>query len=152
VRAGDLSPDDADLGATDRSLGAVDVGNALTGVPLCGVGAVDTLKLEEGGTGVGVALAPLVGDVLSPAHDVSHCPNCLTKACDRSCPAGVLYPGNVTLPISHAAVPTMEGLSPFYDCSPPVCAVFEFDIRIQSRADRVDWESDGRLTSRRLLR
>ena len=68
VRAGDLAPNDADLGATDRSLGAVDVGNALTGVPLCGVGAVDTLELEKRGTGGGVALAPLVGDVLSPAH------------------------------------------------------------------------------------
>lgn len=54
---GDLAPDDADLGATDGALGAVDVGYALAGIPLCGLGAIDTLELEERGSGVGVALS-----------------------------------------------------------------------------------------------
>lgn len=33
---------------------------ALTGVPLCGGGVVNTLELEEGGAGVGVALSVAV--------------------------------------------------------------------------------------------
>jgi len=65
VGPGDLAPDDADLGALDGALGAVDVCYALTGVPLCGGGVVNTLELEEGGAGVGVALSSLVGNVLA---------------------------------------------------------------------------------------
>lgn len=79
VRPGNLAPDDADLGALDGALGAVDVcaisltstvppcvfrrgalvrtGYALTGVPLCGGGVVNTLELEQRGAGVGVALS-----------------------------------------------------------------------------------------------
>lgn len=47
VWPGDLAPDDADLGALDGLLSAVDVCYALTGVPLCCLGVVYTLELEQ---------------------------------------------------------------------------------------------------------
>jgi hypothetical protein len=65
VWTSDLAPDNADLGAPDRPLCPVDVGDALTGVPLCGLAVVDALELKERGTRVGVSLATLVGNVLS---------------------------------------------------------------------------------------
>jgi len=65
VWPGDFAPDDAYLGALNGLLGAVDVCYALTGVPLCCLGVVYALELEQRGTGVGVALSSLVGNVLS---------------------------------------------------------------------------------------
>jgi hypothetical protein len=64
--SGDLAPDNPDLGAPDGALSPVDVGYALTGIPLRGCGVVDALKLEQRSSGVGVALSSLVGNVLSP--------------------------------------------------------------------------------------
>lgn len=136
MRAGDLAPDDADVGATDRALGAVHVGNALTAVPLCGLGAVDTLKLEKRSTGSGVALSPLVGDVLSPAHQVSHRfirPASYNRR-DRSaalhpisrcsvCPLDMFPLGLVVLLMGSQVVSMARGL-------------FDFDIRMQSREGR----------------
>lgn len=83
MRTGDLAPDHSDLGAPDGTLGPVDIGHALSAVPLCRFCAVDALKLEERGSRVGIALSrealvlalqfmawlyvpPLVGDVLAP--------------------------------------------------------------------------------------
>jgi hypothetical protein len=57
VRTSDLAPDNSDLGASYGLLCAVDVCYALTGVPSCGICAVDTLELEQRGSGVGVALS-----------------------------------------------------------------------------------------------
>jgi hypothetical protein len=57
VRTGDLAPDDADLGALDRPLCAVDVGYPLAGVPLSCLDIVDALKLEQRSSGVGVPLS-----------------------------------------------------------------------------------------------
>lgn len=65
MRTGDLAPDDPDLGSPDGLLGAVDVGYTLTSIPLCRLGGIDAFKLEERGSGVGVSLAALVGNVLS---------------------------------------------------------------------------------------
>ena len=65
VRTGDLAPDDPDLGSPNCSLSAVDVSYTLTSVPLCRLGGVDAFELEERGSGVGVSLAALVGNVLS---------------------------------------------------------------------------------------
>lgn len=137
VRAGDLAPDDADLGATDRSLSAVDVRNALTGVPLCGLGAVDTLELEEGGAGVGVALAPLVGDVLAPACEVSRCPRCPTYAFNRTCPAHALCPVTAALPKPKTLIPLMETNPSSCSCSPRLR-----DLRIR----HLDTEQSGSTT------
>lgn len=55
-----IYPDDADLGATDGALGAVDVCYALSGVPPCGGGVIYTLELEERGARVGVALCRMI--------------------------------------------------------------------------------------------
>jgi hypothetical protein len=63
VRAGDLAPDDADLGALDRPLCAVDVGNTLAKVEVGGVGVVDTLDLDQTRLGVGDMPATLVAKV-----------------------------------------------------------------------------------------
>lgn len=71
VWASDLAPDHADLGAADGALGPVDVGYALAAVELCRLAVIDALELEKGGSGVGVALSPLVGDVLSPVAMIS---------------------------------------------------------------------------------
>lgn len=77
VRPGDLAPDDADLGALDGALSTVDVYNAinsnsskatfqseqirtcyaLTAVPLCGIGVIDALKLQQRSARVSVALS-----------------------------------------------------------------------------------------------
>lgn len=66
VRAGDLAPDNPDLGAPYRPLGAVDVSYTLAGVELCRCCIIDALELEKRGSRVGVALSSLVGKVLSP--------------------------------------------------------------------------------------
>jgi hypothetical protein len=66
VWSGDLAPDNPDLGAPDGALSPVDVGYALTGIPLRSCGVVDALELEQRSSGVGVALSSLVGNVLSP--------------------------------------------------------------------------------------
>jgi hypothetical protein len=66
MRTGDLAPDDPDLGAPHSAGSAVDISYALTGIELRRRDAVDTLELEERSSRVGVALATLVGNVLSP--------------------------------------------------------------------------------------
>ena len=63
VRAGDLAPDDADLGAADLLLSLVDVGNTLAKVEVGGVGVVDTLDLDQTRLGVGDMPATLVAKV-----------------------------------------------------------------------------------------
>lgn len=55
VAAHDLAPDNAELGASDRSLGLVDIGHLLAEVVLASLSVVDTVDLEEGGVVVGVA-------------------------------------------------------------------------------------------------
>lgn len=61
----DLAPDDTDLGAADLLLGAVDESDLLSEVEVGGVGAVDTLNLDQAGGGtVGVSRA-LVAQVTS---------------------------------------------------------------------------------------
>lgn len=88
VWPGDLAPDDSDLGAADLLRGAVDEGNLLSEVEAVllishaglktskqhssspgGLGVLDTLNLDQAGTGVGVALAPLVAEVTSPVKN-----------------------------------------------------------------------------------
>ena len=63
-----LAPDNADLGAPDLLLAAVDIGDALAVVESGGLGVVDTLNLDQAGVGVGVALASLVAEVTSPVR------------------------------------------------------------------------------------
>ena len=71
--SGDLAPDDPDLGAPDGALSPVDVGYALTGIPLRGCGVVDAFELEQRSSRIGVALSSLVGNVLSPKDSyISH--------------------------------------------------------------------------------
>lgn len=60
MRAGDLAPDDADLGSADLLLTLVDVGDALAEVEVGGVDVVDTLDLDQTHLGVGDMLATLV--------------------------------------------------------------------------------------------
>jgi hypothetical protein len=57
VWTGDLAPDNADLGASHRFRGAVDVCYALTEIPSCRFYIVDAFKLKERGAGVRVALS-----------------------------------------------------------------------------------------------
>lgn len=66
VRAGDLAPDDTDLGAADLLLATVDVGNALAVVEGGSLGVVDTLDLDERGVGPDRVLRALERDVLAP--------------------------------------------------------------------------------------
>lgn len=61
----DLAPDDTDLRASDGLLGAVDVCYSLSEVELSIFGAINALNLDERGVWVGIALPPLVGQVLS---------------------------------------------------------------------------------------
>jgi len=63
VRAGDLAPNDADLGAADLLLALVDVGYSLAEVEVGGVGVVNTLNLDQTGLGVGDVPATLVAEV-----------------------------------------------------------------------------------------
>lgn len=65
MRTSDLAPDDANLGAPDCLLCAVDVGYPFTSIPLCRCRVVDALEFEEGCAGSGVSLAALVGNVLA---------------------------------------------------------------------------------------
>lgn len=66
VRAGDLAPDDADLGAADLLLATVDVGNALAVVEGGSLGVVDALDLDERGVLPQGVLGALERDVLAP--------------------------------------------------------------------------------------
>lgn len=63
VSAGDATPENADLGATNLLGGLVDVCDALAEVELGILGLLDTLDLDEGGVALGDALRALV------AHD-----------------------------------------------------------------------------------
>jgi hypothetical protein len=65
VRAGDLAPDDTDLGAADLLLATVDVGNALAVVEGGGLGVVNALDLDERGVGPDRVLRALERDVLA---------------------------------------------------------------------------------------
>lgn len=65
VRAGDLAPDHADLGATDLLLAAVDESNTLAKVEVGTGDIVNTLNLDEGGTGTGDVTRALVAQVTS---------------------------------------------------------------------------------------
>ena len=60
MRAGNSPPDDADLGAVDLALGAVDVRDALAEVELCVLLGADALDGDERGVRACVALAALV--------------------------------------------------------------------------------------------
>lgn len=66
MRAGDLAPDDADLGAADLLLATVDVGNALAVVEGGSLGVVDALDLDERGVLPQGVLGALERDVLAP--------------------------------------------------------------------------------------
>jgi len=63
VRAGDLAPDHADLGAADLLLSPVHVRDLLSEVEGGGVGVIDTLDLDQAGLGVAGPSATLVADV-----------------------------------------------------------------------------------------
>lgn len=67
--AGDLAPDDTDVGAADLTLSTVDECHLLAKVELCGVGALDTVDLDQAGVvGEGV-LGALVAHVASPVKN-----------------------------------------------------------------------------------
>lgn len=65
VRAGDLAPDDANLGAADLLAATVDEGDLLAEVEVGGVNAVNTLDLDQTGGGVVGPLGALVAQVAS---------------------------------------------------------------------------------------
>jgi len=98
VWPGDLAPDDADLGALDGLLSTVDIceavnppfhcarsgssvrtGYALATVPVCRLGAVNALELQQRSAGVGVALSSLVAVVVSDTGIA-----CRGGACSRN--------------------------------------------------------------------
>ena len=60
VCSSNLAPDDANLGAADLLLCAVDICDTLSEVERSGLGVVDALNQDERGVWVGVALATLV--------------------------------------------------------------------------------------------
>ena len=62
MRAGHSPPDDADLGAVDLALGAVDVRDAFSEVELCVLLGADALDGDERGVWARVALAALVAE------------------------------------------------------------------------------------------
>lgn len=83
--SGDLAPDNADLGSTDLLLAPVDVGDllaqveaiALVNIPslhtvpmihdvLGSLGVINTLDLDQAGTGMGVAATTLIAQVATP--------------------------------------------------------------------------------------
>lgn len=66
VRAGNLAPDDAELGAANLLLGLVDVGDLLAEVEVGSVGVVNTLNLDQTGLGVRCVAVTLVGKVTTP--------------------------------------------------------------------------------------
>lgn len=63
VGAGDLAPDDAELGSANLLLGLVDVGDLLAKVEVGSVGVVNTLDLDQTGLGVRRVAVTLVGKV-----------------------------------------------------------------------------------------
>jgi len=65
VRAGDLAPDDADLGTADLLLSLVDVGDLLAEVEVGSVGVINSLDLDQTRLGVGDVTATLVAKVTS---------------------------------------------------------------------------------------
>ena len=90
VRPGDLAPDDTDLGAANLLGCAVDESDLLAEVEAVhspsaafsctrsviqpspgGLGVLNTLNLDQAGTGVGVALSALVAEVASPVEWIS---------------------------------------------------------------------------------
>jgi hypothetical protein len=77
-----LPPNYANLGALDSLLGAVDVRDTLATVPLCGLGVIDALELQQRGPGVGVALASLVAVYLLAMQSLSS--RCALTRC--ACP------------------------------------------------------------------
>jgi hypothetical protein len=64
--AGDLAPDDTDLGSSDFTGSTVDEGNLLAKVEVGALSVFDALNLDERGTWSGVALATLVAQVATP--------------------------------------------------------------------------------------
>lgn len=65
MSAGDLTPNDADLGATDLLGGAVDKGDTLAKVELGLLRSGNTLNLDQGNRGVVGTLGALVRQVLA---------------------------------------------------------------------------------------
>jgi hypothetical protein len=65
VRAGDLAPDHANVGAADLTLGAVDESDLLAKVEVGGLGVINTLNLDQAGVGSKGVLATLVAEVTS---------------------------------------------------------------------------------------
>lgn len=65
VRAGDLAPDDADLGTADLLLAPVDESNLLSKVEVGGVGVINTLDLDQAGARAGGVTRALVAQVTS---------------------------------------------------------------------------------------
>lgn len=63
--AGDLAPDNTDLGATNLLGGTVDKSNTLAKVELGVLGSNDTLDLDEGCVGMVDVLGALVRQVLA---------------------------------------------------------------------------------------
>lgn len=65
MSAGDLTPNDTDLGATDLLGGAVDKGDTLAKVELGLLGSGNTLNLDQGNRRVVGTLGALVRQVLA---------------------------------------------------------------------------------------
>ena len=63
-----LAPDDPYLRASYLCLAAVDECDALAQIEFRCFRSIDAFDLDEGGVGVGVSLAALVGDVLAPGR------------------------------------------------------------------------------------
>ena len=66
VWAGDLAPDDTDLGSADLLASAIDESDLLSEVEIGALSVLDTLNLDERGTWGGGALATLVAQVATP--------------------------------------------------------------------------------------
>jgi hypothetical protein len=130
------------LGATDGALRAVDVGHTLAAVELRGVGVVNTLELQQTGTGSGVALSPLVGDVLSPAQKVSHrqADSCIFR--QPRLLATLLSKMLIVLIIFHGYVSQCDSAPPFFldRIFFNIRAAFCFEFRMQTRDERRRWK------------
>lgn len=70
VRAGNLAPDDTDVGAANLTLGTVDECHLLAKVELCGLGVLNTVNLDQAGVGVGGVLGALVAQVAAPVKQI----------------------------------------------------------------------------------
>jgi len=89
MRPRDLAPDDPYLRAPDLLLAPVNVCDLLAAVEVCSLRVIDAFDFDEGCAGVGVALSPLVREVLALRRLLV---SSLPHACDSWCHDGVVSP------------------------------------------------------------